>query len=824
MLGHHLGVTWRVLRRRPLHAALSIAVLTLGLTCFLAAGLFARYLDGFDRAFPSADRIYVLHQSFDAPANGLKTSLTPQSAFPVADQLRLDVPELEAVARTSLIISRVNAEGAEAQSLPVLYAESDWTRIFGLDVVAGELAGALARPATAVLTSETAIKLFGTTAAVGRNLTVEIPPRRVDVTVAAIANVPGPSHLSDSQFTRGVGIFCSWDVYEPGIPAFTRGNWAFPSVTTYLLLPKDESLTASRLDDRLRALAERPLPDPKAKIGFAARPVSESVKNRIAMWIQGFGLGGLPLDITTILVGLGSLILGIACLNFINLATAGSAGRGREIGVRKSLGATAQAIIAQDLLRTAALAAISAALACGIIYLTVLPFGDPLRAIVAMPWWMPSFWIEIGVLLIGVTAAAGLYPALVLARVNPASALRIGKSPSGPPLLRTVLVGLQVASAAFLCFAVTVAYMQATALRETAVERFSDQYVVLGAALRATSGRPFDVVAAELARGPGIRGVAGMSASPWQALGSLAAVRRTPDPDGAQVPINNRYVTSDYFALVETPLLAGRWFSRDRADDTAPSSREDLQRRTSPPPVVIDRQAVADLGWPNPADAVGKLLYPGNLQQPMEIIGVVENQPFALRSRESNAYIYALAPQQTFVTLVRIDSSQARAALEHIDDVWRRLAPNAPITRTFLDEAFERAYSAFNTLSRVAAGIASFAIAIAAVGLLGMAGFVTARRTREIGLRKTQGASSHSILLLLLWDFSKPVVVANLAIWPIAYIAARSYLALFVERMSLTPLPFAATLIATLLLAWAVVGAYVVAAARLNPAVALRHE
>ncbi len=348
---------------------------------------------------------------------------------------------------------------------------------------------------------------------------------------------------------------------------------------------------------------------------------------------------------------------------------------------------------------------------------------------------------------------------------------------------------------------------------------------MLGAILRGTTRIGFDVLAAELERGPGVKGVAGIDSPPWQTLGPVQAASRTPGADGVKVPINNRAVTHDYFALLETPLLAGRWFSRDRADDAVPASREELQRRTRALPVVLDRRAAADFGWPNPADAVGQLLYPtSSPQQPVEVIGVVESQPLALRSRDSDAYAYALAPQQAFTTLVRIDSSQVRATLEHIDDVWRRLAPNAPITRPFLDETFEQAYAAFNTVNRVAIGLASFAIAIAAVGLLGMAGFMTARRTREIGLRKTQGASSRSILRLLLWDFSKPVVVANLAIWPLAYIAAREYLGLFVERMALTPLPFVATLVATLLVAWLVVGVYVIAAARLNPAVALRQE
>jgi putative ABC transport system permease protein len=349
--------------------------------------------------------------------------------------------------------------------------------------------------------------------------------------------------------------------------------------------------------------------------------------------------------------------------------------------------------------------------------------------------------------------------------------------------------------------------------------------VVLNPNLRTAPGISFDALATELARGRGIKGVAGLDVYPWQMGFSVRPMSRSPGDDGVKVPLDIHNVTHDYFTVMDTPLLAGRWFSRERADDTAPLPGEDVSRRTRPQSVVLDRRAAVELGWTNPADAVGQLLYQATPpRQTVEVIGVVASQPLALRDRDAAGFAYGLSSITTLVTIVRIDKAEVRAALEHIDDVWRRVAPNTAIIRPFLDETFENAYAAFNTANRIAVGLASFAIAIAAIGLLGMAGFMTVRRTREIGLRKTQGASPRSILRLLLWDFSKPVVVANFVVWPPAYVAAREYLAMFVERVPLTPLPFVLTLAATLLVAWLVVGVYVIGAARLNPAVALRHE
>jgi putative ABC transport system permease protein len=205
---------------------------------------------------------------------------------------------------------------------------------------------------------------------------------------------------------------------------------------------------------------------------------------------------------------------------------------------------------------------------------------------------------------------------------------------------------------------------------------------------------------------------------------------------------------------------------------------------------------------------------------------VVGGSPLVLRSTGvGDGFAYWLQPSSAFVTLVRVDRNRVAEALVHIESVRKALTPNAPTGSTqFLDQAFAAAYSTFDRVSHVVTILAAFATAIAAVGLFGMASFLADRRTREIGLRKTQGATTRSILRLLLTDFSKPVLIANVAIWPFAYIGARGYVNLFVEQMPITPLPFLSTLAATLLLAWLVVGARVVRAARTNPAIALRHD
>lgn len=492
--------------------------------------------------------------------------------------------------------------------------------------------------------------------------------------------------------------------------------------------------------------------------------------------------------------------------------------------MRKALGAATPSVIAQDLVQTAVavLTAIIVALASIVAFSRFLE--DRWRVVILPPWSTLELWALLAGLLVTMTIAAGAYPAAVLARTNPSTALRLGTAKGGSRVLRTILVGTQFASAAFLIIAGIVFYWQAQAVRSGALDRFADQYVVIPYDLRGLNRVDFDVVHTELMRGAGIKGVAGINGYPYSGSSGARPVSRSMGEQQAAPRMQDFYVTHDYFAVMDVPLLAGRSFSKDRADDALPRPGEQTSR-VGPPRIVIDRSAAGALGWSNPQAAIGELIYTGqSLQSRLEIIGVVESLPLALRNQGDSGSIYWLAPHFASTTLVRTASTDIAPALAHIDEVAKRIAPNAAVQRRFLNEIFESSYAAFTMANRMVYTLAALAAAIAGIGLFGMASFMTRRRIREIGLRKAQGAASAQILQLLLWDFTKPVLIANVVVWPLAYIAARAYLELFRDRMPLTPLPFVATLIATVLLAWLVVGAQVTRAARLNPAIALRQD
>ncbi len=823
MFGHYLTVALRNLARYRLHSAVSVIVLTLGLTCFLAAYLVVSYLTSYDRQFPNADRSVVIFQSMHGPKFGLEWPSYPYSSVLLGEQLALDVPELTAVARYRTIGASVSVDGEQEPRIGIALAEPKFLTIFPFETVAGDLGAGLVGH-NAIITAGAAQAMFGGTDAVGKSVTVTVTEGgAVDVTiVAVVADSPLNSHFNPrGLWSQGFELLLAWDAVESVSPLPASG-WFNTSVQTFALLPPDRSLTASDLDRRLAALVKGHVPDQGIEVKMNARPVSAIATGLMQSQFQGFQGSAWRLDIFTVLLAFGATVLAVSCLNFINLATARAAGRAREVGVRKSVGAAAGQVARQEMLQTALVVLCSIALALAVFAALRGLVRNPWRLAFVIPWREPKLYVFLPALLAGVTLLAGAYPALVLARVRPTTALRLGAVRAGSSTLRTLLVCSQFALASFLVVAVVVVFSQRANLREMLLGRFADQYVIVMPARAGGNGDP-DVLAAELRREAGIKGVTASAFPPWQFQGSRSRYSLRPGDDQPMITTEPGIVGYDYFDVLDIPLLAGRVFARERNDESEAAPAK--SRAPSAPRAVLDRNAARALGWADPADAVGKTIYGSNGAVATEVIGVVESVPIAIRDRGSQGIVYLLMPHRAWYTIVRVGKDDAKRTIAHIDDVFKSLSPTGtPPLRQFLDQSFESAYFTFDLINRVFVALGAFAIAIAAVGLFGMASYMTSRRTREIGLRKTQGATSRQILELLLWDFSKPVLVANVVVWPFAFFAAERYLGNFAQRMTLGPWPFFVALLATLLVAFVAVADRVLRAARLRPTEALRED
>jgi putative ABC transport system permease protein len=832
MFQHYLSTALRHFRRHKGTTAINVACLTLGLACFMLAWSIVAYFGQMDRYHVRAARTYIVTPQ----SQGVSTQV--RSPWALAEYLPVDFPQLESVVRLVNGEAQLNVDGV-SYNAAIAYAEPKFLSIFDLPFRAGNSATALDAPRSAIVSTTLAQNLFGTQAVIGR--TMRLNNRETVTITGVIDSVPQPSHLSTDPGDAGLAVafeaLISMDTHvallnavapDQASQAFNR--WSANWYVTYAVLPEDGSLTAQQLNDRFDEFAQRHVPEEDGKRNYRLRPIAEFTAIGMNAPTASTGVA-----MTTVLQVLGGLVLLVACANYANLATAQAATRAKEVALRKVVGASRYQVMGQYIFEASLLTITALLLAFASISLFALGAGPAALAGLAVLFFgMPEFWIVIAVLIGAVTIVAGFYPALVLARVRPIHALRNARNKSGSRLASTLLVGIQFGFTSFMMIAVFVMMGQNRELKRAVWNPEQDPIIVI-ANNTAYAGVDRQLLKSELLRQPGIVAVSGIERMPWGMGGMGKELTTSRESATSQVRPYQNIVDLDFFTALDIPLLAGRGFERGRADDLTDFS---VWQRTSAATanstldfnVVIDRSLMRSLGYASPNDAVGKTVYhPVSLTgssppQQLHIIGVVDDAMLRPVALGVNTNFYLLSPAVAANPVIRISKDNVPAALAGVDKVWKALAPNTPIKRRFSDEQFEQAHQLLNIVSGTVAALAAFATLIAVMGLVGMALHIIGRRTHEIGVRKTLGASINSILMLLLGVFSKPIVIANIAVWPLVYIVMQGYLSLFAHSTGLTLLPFLLSLLITLVIAWLAVAVQASRAARMNPATVLRYE
>jgi putative ABC transport system permease protein len=818
-LTHYFRLTLRIFVRAPFATGVNVLTLSAGLFCFLTAYAFVSFWNGADRHFPNADRIQVLTTAFRFP--GLESRADTTGPTLSAAQLRIDFPELESVARATPIEGRtiVSADG-NAIRTHVVAVDPEFLSIFALPFLSGDPLRALDTPRSAVLTRETARRLFGAGDPVGRSVRID---NRLDVTVTGLIDaVPEPSHFGRStSASLPFELLASHDVYDAlaGGSNADEPGWDLAS-TTYLLLPQDASLTAAAVEARLDGFAERHIPAPDlaqvgAGIEFGVVPVTQLLRKGID---ESLFPEGATVSVSVVLLALGGLVLGVACVNYAMLATATAARRAREAGVRKTLGASPSQVMTQHLLEAALLTVLALFAAIGV-FRAATPLLRPLTGV--DPWETPfgdaGVWVFLILVVACVTAASGAYPAFVVSRVSPLEAIRASRLRIGPKRLTAWLVGAQFTVASLLLIGVTVTWLQNAELARTGLAGSSDPLIVLENQNGANHVDQ-ETLRSALTQIPQVLGVTDTDSEPWLGLGVIR-LSATPDAASPAFWAFRRNVGRDFFSVFEVELLAGRALSPDRAEDQPIFSAD------RPYSIVVDRLFVEQLGFASPADAIGKSVYfplPDGRTLLNQIVGVAETVRWDFSNiGGAKSTIYRLSPNNEH-TVVKISGDDVAGALQRIDAVWQSLAPNVPLRRRFLDDVFQQAYETFGRINQIVSVLALVAFAIATAGLVGMTTLVTSRRVREIAVRKVHGARTWQMAAMLFTSFTKPVLVAAVLAWPIAYIAGRAYLDMFAYSIALTPLPFLACFAAAVALACVAVAGQTLRAARTRPAEILR--
>ncbi|MGD2133772.1 MAG: ABC transporter permease [Maricaulaceae bacterium] len=826
MFHHYLTAAFAKFAKSPFTTAANVLTLALGLACFIAAYGIATYWRSADTHHQNADSIYVVSKSLVLRGDDSSVLPSGQTSGVLARYLREDFPEIQPIARASDGAELSVAAGESRLTLTVAAADPEFLQLFAFDFVSGDPAAALANPFGAVITEDAASRLFGDTPAVGQ--TIRLAGAQERTVTGVIAPVRQPSFMGahsdavmqfDMLIDWGTSYYASWAENDDAWPSFVT--------YTFVSLPSQQARTA--FEARLPEFVERRVPAElrdAADLTFTTFPVRELTTRSLDTLL--FEQSGARLSAAVLLLALGALTLLVACVNYASLATAQGVGRAREVGMRKALGAGRVQVLTQSLLEAGILTLVAFAIA-----FVVLTFIAPVvraTSTVDLLFFLTAGGAPLAIV-IAITAmvalAAGGYPALVLSRVRPAEALCAGRARGGPRFVAQLLVGVQFFSAGFLLILVTVAQLQRVELQNTALVPHTDPIVALTST--APLNMDFDTFATRLVEEPSIKSVTRSDFTPWASSANVLEFARTPE-EGANAPTAYvRHVDYDYFATLDLAILVGRAFERDR--DTSPTIlwRTDS---TQTPPVVIDEVYARRLGFDTAEAALDAIIYVpsqsiargGAPAQPLRVIGVADTDTMRLEAGEPAGYVYSYAASSfNQVPVVKIAREDVSGAIAAINRIWNEVVPDAPANPRFLDDLFEESFRTYARVSQIFVLLASTAFIIASIGQLGIAVHVVSRRRHEIGVRKVLGSTSLGVVRLLLIDFSKPALIANLLAWPLGYLAAQTYLSAFAHRIELTPAPFLISMAITLAIAWAAVIGEVLKAASVRPAEVLRH-
>ena len=781
----------RALARHPATAAINVAGLAVALAAALLIALHVQDHLAFDRFHAKSDRIVqVLIQNDGGP----EQTVTAQTPVPMAEALEEAFPEVRRAVQMTTLDGVVRHEGrAASETLTFVSAGFFDTFSFGLD--GAEAQAALARPDGVVLATPLADRLFGRGGAVGERLSVRLDDQERTFTVTAVAPpAPPGSSLSYSV----VLPFESLAQYRR---SFANPSWGTFNPRVYLEL-KDASAAPS-LAAKLPAFLSSQAPADLAEnwslrlLPLADVHLTPGVEGQLAPPRSPLYLG--------VLGGIGLLVLFMACVNFTTLAVARAAGRAREVGVRKVVGAVRAQLVRRFWGETAVLVAVALGLGVALAAVALPTFNALVGrdlALGGLGWRAP---LTVLGLLAVVTAVAGAYPALYLSGFEPVRVLRGRGGGRGRPALTRALVTLQFAVSTALVVVLLVMARQMHHVAQADLGFESDRVVRLatnvwdageGAAL-------VDRLRTALADEPGVVAVAGLS-----------------EEIGDEEAFPNVYPVAVGGAEVETRVLGADAGLADALGLTVASGRA-LRPDEGGAAVLVNRAFADAAGW---ADPVGRTISVPMTVTDAAVVGVLDDFHYRSLRAEVEPLVVHAAPPWVRAVYVRLAPGPLDRRLAAVGAGWERAAPGLPFEPAFLDDAVAEQYAADRRWTRLVAWASAFAVGIGLLGLLGLAALTAQERTKEVGIRKALGATVAGLVVLLSRDLVRLVALAFVVAAPVAYLVADRWLETFASRAPLGPAPFVAGGLATLLLAVAVVGAQAARAATADPVRALRSE
>jgi len=801
MFKNYLKIALRHFSKHKGYSFINIMGLAIGIACCILIMMYVLDELSYDRYHENADRIYRITRVW-YNQDGTKSLHLGHVAAPVAPLLANDFPEIiHAVRFRNVGRFLVGYDDRYFEEDRLFFAEEDAFQVFSYEMIKGDPSTALQDPSAVVITEEMAHKYFGDVDPVGKTLNFQVYGEQGDLNVTGvIKTIPRNSHFH-------ADFLVSFKTYEFVVGEEELQNWGSNNYATYLLMP--EGYDIERLKRQLDPFIDRHLGETYSErtklkiqrltdIHLHSHLDSELEANSDIAYVYIFSV-------------IAFFVLLIACINFMNLATARSAGRAREVGLRKVVGARRGQVIQQFLNESIIMAFMALVLAVIMVALVLTPFNHFIQRDLSLNLFKnPGILLGFMGICLFVGVVSGGYPAFFLSAFRPVNILRGAPgSERGRFSFRTVLVVFQFVISIILIVCVGIVNNQLEYMRDKRLGFDKENVVVLPSSPYIQAH--LETVKQQLFRHESIVSVSAAKRVP---SGRLLDSSRARVIDGdREENINFRIallrVDHDYIPTFGMELAAGRNFLRTMPTDSMEA-------------FILNETAVQRIGWRSAEDAIGKG-FDYNLRRG-RIIGVVKDFHFESMHQPISPIVLMISASSLNQVSVRIRPGGIPETLEFLEEKWREYRPRHPFYYYFIDEQFDGLYHSEEKLRQIFSIFASLAIFIACLGLFGLASFSVEQKTKEIGIRKVLGATIPGITVLLYKEFTKWVLAASLIAWPIAWFTMQRWLQDFAYRIDISWHLFLLSGLLALMIAWITISYQAIRAALANPVNSLRYE
>ncbi len=789
MLLNYIKITFRNIKKQKSYSLINISGLSVGLTCCILILLYIRYELSYDTFFENSDSIYQVTKFYPEQGSKGRHSVTPG---PLAPTLKSEFPEV-------LFSSRVYSQGSlllknQDKSFwedLCYFVDQDYIDIFSIKFLSGNPERALSRPHTMIITEDTAEKYFRNENPVGKTLKIN---NQSEYTVTGIIeNVPVNTHFR-------YDMLLSFKIFEDNSGVNVVG-WDSNSFNSYIRVNKNTNL--DNLHKKVQSLIPRYLEKESTdQIGLLPVKSIHLMGDTHHLYQPNSDKRYLYL-----FAGIALTIIIIACLNYMNLSTARSAKRAKEIGMRKVSGATRKQIQNQFLGESIILILISFLFSIMISAVLLPSFGNMLDRDLSFNL-LFDFKVILGFIGIVLTVGllSGLYTAIILSSMNPVNVLKssIHRGSKRVDVLRNTLVVLQFAMSIIMIICSVVIFDQISFMENKELG-FTKDFVVTVPIRDRSVRNNSETLINELTKHSGIN-EAGFSYFLPNSIVANTQVDWPGKPEDQKLMIFRNWVGYNFAPTFNIEILEGTNFLKESGQGIEAS-------------YLVNESAVKEFGWESPVGMTIKVD-----SRPGRIIGVFKDFHYRKLDMELEPLALILTPGITSTLSINIKPDNTGATLEYIKETMKRFSPDFPFEYSFVDEIIERSYRSESRLGEIFQNFTLISILLSCMGLFGLASFTVEQRRKELGVRKVIGASSMNIVTLLSSEFTRWIVIANVFAWPVGYYAMRTWLDNFAYTINLGIIQLMLSAVIVLVIAFLTISIQTIKAARANPVDSLRYE